>query len=298
MRQAIEDPAISLVAVGKRNPNAHDIAQRLKVDSAHGRFQGHTARSVDGELWVDDELLPMIDTVALPDGGSHLWEGLSDSLVIADCTGAYTTTGKARLHLEAGANAVVLSSPPSEEEPDMPTLVRGVNDFEILDRVATERIVAVSSCTTNCTAPVIRVMTDAFGVESVYSVVAHARTMSQPHQDSSGLSETDRRSFESFVMANTGSAREIARLFPDLDFDTDCIRGPVEVGSVARVSFEIRGAVSQGDVLEVLEDAQGEDMKGVIALSEDEDDMFSRGIIGTNVSATIDAKTMKIKQNI
>jgi glyceraldehyde 3-phosphate dehydrogenase len=288
-RQAIDDPQLSLLAVGNRAINARDVRERLALDSIHGRFVGHDIVASEDELFVDGQKLPIVDTAYLK---PNTWAGFSGKLVVAECTGIYDRMSTAREHIAAGAHAVVLSSP--SPDPDVVTIVRGVNDTEaMLEQAVQDKVVAVSSCSTNCIAPVLNLFLGTLPVQSAYAHVTHARTNSQPHLDGSGNKTSTRRSAESLIYAGTGSDIEVARLLPQVPFDADSIRTPVDDGSVARISLDIGAKVTRDTIVQILLSAQQHpQLKGVIETTEH--DAFSRGIIGETASALVDLNNIKI----
>jgi glyceraldehyde 3-phosphate dehydrogenase len=291
-RQVLDDPEFNLLAMGKHNdPQADSFAQLLKFDTVHGEFTGHQVAAGDSQIIVDGSAVAVVDTTELPDG---LWSGFSERLVLADCSGVYLTHELASRHLKAGAMAVVLSAPAQSEK--IPVIIPGVTDTEeVLDRAAEARMASVSSCSTNCIAPIIKLFHDAFPkrIEFADANVVHARTSSQLHLDGDGKSTAARRSADNLVDYPTGSDREIVRIFPDLLFDSHCTRTPVADGSKARISFEIKGAVTEDEVVTLLVGLGGDEkLQGIIDTTTD--DITSASIIGKNVSSRVDLRSLKI----
>lgn len=292
VRQAIVDPELNLTAIGKHNdPSPESFAQLLRFDTVHGEFKDHQVAAGDSQVVADGSPIAVVDTTELSAG---LWTSYSDKLVVVDCSGQYLKRHLAERHLEVGAKAVILSSPVKDER--IVTVLRGVNDTEeTLERAAESKIVSVSSCSTNCIAPLVGLFHDTFSgrVEAASAHVVHARTSSQPHLDGDGDTAADRRSADNLIDASTGSDREILKLFPDLLFDSHCTRTPVADGSEARVSFEIKGVVTKDEVLELLITLGGNDqLRGIIDTTGD--DIFSGAVIGKNASAVVDLNSIKI----
>lgn len=288
-RLAIEDEGITLCAVGGREIDAHDISERLLLDSVHGRFRDHVVEAVNGQLLVDKQAVGLVDTTKLL---PTTWSAVANDLVVVDATGAFTTSERATRHLQAGAGSVVITSP--VKDPGIPTIVRGVNDTEDLIAVAQEtRMVAVSSCSTNCIAPILSLFKDHFAIESASAQVVHARTNSQPHLDGRGDATSSRRSADNIVASSTGSATEVNRLLPGIQFYSNSIRVPVPNGSLAVINMEITGELTADDVYEVLKrTAENPQYAGIVGTSEH--DLFSGAIIGEPYSSMVDLNQVRV----
>ncbi|MCA9330773.1 hypothetical protein KC957_01890, partial [Candidatus Saccharibacteria bacterium] len=271
--QAIRDEEIALKAVGNRSIQVANAAEQIAFDSVHGRLGLPVEVVGDHSLYVDGELLPLADTLTISPG---LWRGFSERLVVADCTGHYTTADRAHQHTDVGgAAAVVLSSPANDES--ILTIVRGVNDSEdAIARALDEKVVAVSSCSTNCIAPILKLFEarSKFPLTQAHAVIVHARTNSQPHLDGSGDTTAARRSADNTVESSTGSSREVIRLLPGVVFEADCFRVPVADGSVARLSIELAERVTKQDIVALLTSdvASDEHLREVIGTEQH--DMF------------------------
>lgn len=287
-RLAIESEDDSLVAIGGREIYADDIAERLMFDSVHRRFAGHDVEASGANIFVDGEMVTLADTTELKSG---LWTNICDDLVVVDATSAYRTHDKARKHLKAGASLVVITSPVEDDQ--IPTIVRGVNDTdEMLATAAANRMVAVSSCSTNCIAPILKLFSMHVPMESASAQVIHARTNSQPHLDGRGNATSDRRSADNIVAASTGSATEVARLVPGIPFYSNSIRVPVPDGSLAIIGLEIEQVMTEVDVKELLGLANADTVIGTT-----EHDMFSAAVIGQPFSSVIDLNKIRVTQH-
>jgi glyceraldehyde-3-phosphate dehydrogenase type I len=208
---------------------------------------------------------------------------------VVDATGVYKTHEKASQHTAAGAGAVVITSPVKDEA--IPTIVRGVNDTDaLLEQAALQRVVAVSSCSTNCIAPILKLFSDHVAIESASAQVVHARTNSQPHLDGRGNATSDRRSADNIVVASTGSATEVQRLLPRLPFYSNSIRVPVPDGSLAMINMEIAGKITDANVVGLLVEASKDDT--VIGVTEH--NMFSARIVGKPRSSVIDLNRVRV----
>ena len=240
--------------------DAETLATLLKYDSVHGQFPGDV--ELDGDaLVVNGDRFPVFaekDPTNLP------WGDLGAEVVI-ESTGVFRTREKASMHLEAGADKVVISAPVKSEVDA--TVVLGVNDDII---TGDEEVVSNASCTTNCLAPLVKVLDDAFGIESGLMTTVHAYTNSQnildgPHSDL----RRARTAAESIIPTTTGGAKAVGQVLPHLDGKLDgmAMRVPTPDGSI-------------------LTAANGE-MAGVLAYSEEP--IVSRDIIHNPHSCIYDA---------
>lgn len=285
-RLAIGDRSLEFDAIGGRDISAEDISERLMFDTVHREFVGHDVRVANQSLYVDGEQVALVDTSSLH---PETWSAVREGLIIADATGAYRTYEKSMEHVAAGAAGVVVTSPVNDEA--IPTIVRGVNDTDsMLELAAQRKVVAVSSCSTNCIAPILKLFGDAMPIESAHAQVVHARTNSQPHLDGRGNATSDRRSADNIVASSTGSATEVQRLLPRIPFYSNSIRVPVPDGSLAIIQMEISKAIVAADVIELLKEAGRHD--GVIGTSEH--DLFSAAVIGKPYSSLVDLNEVRI----
>jgi glyceraldehyde 3-phosphate dehydrogenase len=164
--------------------------------------------------------------------------------------------------------------------------VRGFNDTpEALEAV--DNIAAVSSCSTNCIATILRVVDGALNVKWATANIVHARTNSQRVLDGRGNDLVGSRNIDNILPASTGSSREIRRFFPDILFHSNSFRVPVEDGSLAVITAEVAGAITEADVVELLQTATTQpDLENIIGLKDG--DMFSRRVIGDSHSSIVD----------
>lgn len=291
-RLAIDDPDMAVRAIGGRQIDAHDIAERLILDSTHGRFEGHSIEHPDGQLVVDGASVALVDTAGLT---PQTWSAVSSDMVVVDATGAYTNLEGVRKHHQAGAQSVVITSPVKDQR--IPTVVRGVNDTEdMIEQVRRERMLAVSSCSTNCIAPILHHFAGVFPLESASAQVVHARTNSQPHLDGRGEATSSRRSADNIVAAGTGSATEVQRLVPGLQFYSNSFRVPVADGSLAVINLEVATRVTETDVQAVLA-AIKEDPSLQEIIGTSEYGMFSGGVIGDSHSSVIDLNNVRVTRH-
>jgi glyceraldehyde 3-phosphate dehydrogenase len=272
---------LDLVAVNDLG-DAKTMAHLLKYDSVLGPLEGGV-EVVDGGIRVGDEefrLLNERDPAKLP------WREL-DVQVVLESTGLFTKREQAQLHLEAGAEKVLISAPATE--PDV-TLVLGVNEEEY-DRER-HRIVSNASCTTNCIAPVAKVLNDAFGIESGFMTTIHAYTNDQqildlPHQDL----RRARAAAINLIPTSTGAARAIGLVIPELKGKLDgiAVRAPVADGSIVDLVAHVRTSASVEEVnARFAEVADRGRLQGILRYSDEP--LVSSDVIGSSYSSIFDSQ--------
>ena len=274
-----EEDEIEIVGINDLT-DAETLATLLKYDSVHGQFPGDVHLE-DSTLVVDEQEFPVFsekDPTNLP-WGDH------DTDVVIESTGVFRTYDKASQHLEAGADQVVISAPAKSEVDAM--VVLGVND-EIL--TGDEKVVSNASCTTNCLAPLVKVLDDAFGVESGLMTTVHAYTASQnivdgPHGDL----RRARTAAESIIPTTTGGAKAVGKVLPHLDgrLDGMAMRVPTPDGSVTDLTAVVDQDVTIEDVNEAFYEAANGELEGILAYSDDP--IVSRDIIHDPHSCIYDA---------
>jgi glyceraldehyde 3-phosphate dehydrogenase len=271
---------VEIVAVNDIT-DAATLAHLLRYDSVLGRFKGDVeardkAIAVDGH---EVRVLAERDPASLP------WEDLGVEVVI-ESTGLFADR-RAEAHLTAGARKVVISAP--AKDPDV-TLVLGVND-DVYDRER-HNVISMASCTTNCLAPVARVLLDEFGIESGYMTTIHAYTGDQRLQDAphSDLRRA-RAAALSVIPTSTGAARSIGVVIPELQGRMDGIsmRVPVPVGSVVDLVCDLDRAASVDEInAAVRAKADTGRLEGILAYTEDP--IVSADIVGSPYSSIFDSK--------
>lgn len=279
-----EEDEIEIVGINDLT-DAETLATLLKYDSVHGQFPGDVHLE-DSTLVVDEQEFPVFskkDPTNLP-WGDH------DTDVVIESTGVFRTYDKASQHLEAGADQVVISAPAKSEVDAM--VVLGVND-EIL--TGDEKVVSNASCTTNCLAPLVKVLDDAFGVESGLMTTVHAYTASQnivdgPH----GALRRARTAAESIIPTTTGGAKAVGKVLPHLDgaLDGMAMRVPTPDGSVTDLTAVVEQDVTVEDVNEAFYEAANGALDGILAYSDDP--IVSRDIIHDPHSCIYDAPWTKV----
>ena len=256
------------------------LTHLFKYDSTFGRYEG-TVKAKGGALEVDGteiRVLSESDPSALP------WKDLGVQVVI-EATGRFTDRDSASEHLEAGASKVVITAP--AKEPDI-TLVMGVNDDQY--DAAKHNIISNASCTTNCLAPVVKVLMDAFGVEFGYMTTIHAytndqRTLDFPHKDL----RRARAAAGNIIPTSTGAARAIGLVIPELKGKLDGIamRVPVMDGSVVDLVAMLGSEVSADDINAAMKKASQGSLQGILEYTEDP--IVSSDIVGDPASSVFDS---------
>ncbi|MCX6433083.1 MAG: type I glyceraldehyde-3-phosphate dehydrogenase [Actinobacteria bacterium] len=238
------------------------LAHLLKYDSILGRL-GKDVVAGDGEIIIDGKSIPVFaerDPAALP------WGKVGADIVI-ESTGFFTDAESARKHLTAGAKKVIISAPAKGEDI---TIVMGVNDKDY--NPATDNIISNASCTTNCLAPMAKVIDDAFGIERGLMTTIHAYTNDQnvldyPHKDL----RRARAAALNMIPTTTGAAKAIALVMPQLKGKLDgyAMRVPVPTGSATDLTVELKTAATKEEINAAIKAAAEGPLKGILQYTED-----------------------------
>ncbi len=257
-------------------------AHLLKYDSTYGRFPGEVEVK-DGNIYVDGELLK---SFAERDPSKLPWGDLGVDIVL-ECTGIFLDKDSASQHLDAGAKKVIISAPGKGVDG---TFCMGVNQ-EKYD-AATQHIISNASCTTNCLAPVAKVLHEEFGIVKGIMSTIHAVTNGQAILDVAGKDKRRMRTaFASIIPTTTGAARATALVIPELKGKLDgmAFRVPVVTGSVVDLVVQLEKPATAAEVNEKLKAAaNGDDWLGKV-LNFSEEPLVSSDYIGDPASSTIDA---------
>ncbi len=277
--------------------DAKTLAHLLKYDSILGPYPG-TVELTDGGIAVDGKELKVLaerDPAALP------WGDLGVDVVI-ESTGFFTKRDDAAKHLSGGAKKVIISAPATE--PDA-TVVLGVN-FDVYDK-AQHDVISNASCTTNCLAPVAKVLNDTVGIDHGLMTTIHAYTADQRLQD---MPHSDLRRARaaalSLIPASTGAAKAIGLVIPELNGKLNgfAVRAPVPTGSVVDLTIVAKRATTKEEVNEALRAAsgtaggaggQGGPLKGILAYTEDP--IVSADIVKNPHSSIVDAQLTSVMQD-
>lgn len=255
------------------------LAHLLKFDSVYGIYNKEISND-DKNIIIDGKKYPVF---AEKDPSSLPWKDLGVDVVL-ECTGVFTSQEKCKPHLDAGAKKVIISAPAKDEETK--TFVIGVNDKEY----AGEAIISNASCTTNCIAPIAKVIEETFGVQKAMMTTTHAYTADQnlvdgPHKDL----RRARAAASNIVPTTTGAAVATAKTIPTLDkkFDGLSVRVPVSCGSLADFTFLLKRKTTKEEVNQKLMDIKNDPILSKIIYLYDEP-IVSSDIVGTSYSALVD----------
>jgi glyceraldehyde 3-phosphate dehydrogenase len=260
--------------------DAGTLAHLLKYDSVHGVWPGEV-RAGEGVLVFEGR---EIRALAAADIGSLPWRELGVDVVV-ECTGLYTDRAQAARHLDQGARKVVISAP--AKDPDL-TVVVGVNDADY--DPARHHIVSNASCTTNCLAPLVKVLLDRFGVERGLMTTIHAYTNDQrildlPHKDL----RRARAAALSIIPTSTGAARAIGLVLPELKGKLDgyAMRVPVPDGSVVDLALTLEQEATVDEINAAVREAAEGPLAGILRYTEEP--LVSADIVGDPHSCIFDS---------
>jgi glyceraldehyde 3-phosphate dehydrogenase len=280
-RAILERPDCGLELVSVNDlADAKANAWLFKHDSVHGKFPGDV--SVDGNDIIVDGRRIQVTAVRDPAQLPHRENGIEIAL---ECTGFFTDRDSAQKHIDAGARRALISAP--AKGVDL-TVVYGVNDDKL---TAEHKIVSNASCTTNCLAPVAKVLNDALGIERGLMTTVHAYTndqkiLDQIHPDL----RRARAAAMSMIPTTTGAARAVGEVLPELKgkLDGSAIRVPVPDGSLVDLTFTPKRDTSRDEVNRILKDASESDrLKGILVYSDEP--LVSVDIVHTPQSSTVDS---------
>jgi len=264
------------------------LAHLLRFDSVHGKFNGEV-EIVNGDLQVNGRVVKVSsekNPLNLP------WKELTVDSVI-ESTGVFRTKESTWAHIEAGAKKVVISSPASG---DLKTIVLGVNEDILED---SDVIISAASCTTNCLAPMVRVLDDCFGLERGFITTVHSYTSDQRLQDSphSDLRRS-RAAAVNMIPTSTGAAAAVGLVLPKLAGKLDglAIRVPTPTGSVTDLTAVLKQDVTIEHVNEAMRAAANGEMNGILCYSEDP--LVSSDIVGDPHSCIFDSDLTRVSKNV
>ena len=286
-RQLVSRPNFQVVSINDLT-DVETLAHLLKYDSIHGLFPGEVSVS-NGNLVVNGS---EIQISAERNPADLPWDSQNIDLVV-ESTGVFADAEKASAHLTAGASKVIISAP---AKGDLKTVVLGVND-DIL--TADDRIVSNASCTTNCLAPMAKVLNDTFGLEKGYITTIHAYTADQrlqdaPHRDL----RRARAAALSMIPTSTGAAKAVGLVLPELagKLDGMAVRVPTPTGSVTDLTATLKTEATAEQVNAALKAAAEGPMKGILQYCEDP--IVSVDIVGNTHSCIVDAALTKCSGNL
>jgi glyceraldehyde 3-phosphate dehydrogenase len=278
-RETFNRDNVEVVAINDLLDVDH-LAYLLKYDSVHGRFNGKVEVK-DGKLFVNDK---HIRITAEKDPSTLKWDEVGVD-VVAECTGIFTTLETANAHIKGGAKKVVISAPSA----DAPMFVMGVNHSKA---TAADTIVSNASCTTNCLAPLAKVINDNFGIVEGLMTTIHATTATQLTVD--GPSRKDFRGGRSALLnlipSSTGAAKAVGKVIPELNGKLTGMSMRVPTADVSAVDLTVKLAkeTTYEEIMNVLKNASENELKGILGFTED--DVVSQDFISDSRTSIVDAK--------
>jgi glyceraldehyde 3-phosphate dehydrogenase len=277
-RASVKRPDVEVVAINDLLELDH-LAYLLKYDSVHGPFDG-TVEISGGDLVVNGK---RVRITAEKDPKNLKWDAVGAEIV-AECTGIFTTLEMAQYHIDGGAKKVVISAPSK----DAPMFVMGVNHKNVK---ASDTIVSNASCTTNCLAPLAKVLHDNFGIEEALMTTVHATTATQLTVD--GPSRKDFRGGRSAMLniipASTGAAKAVTKVIPELEGKLTgmAFRVPTADVSVVDLTVRLQKETSYEGIKKVFKAASEGELKGILGYTEE--DVVSQDFIGDTRTSIFDA---------
>lgn len=287
LRQLLEKTSIEIVAINDLTDN-ETLAHLLKYDSIHGQFKGTVSADAES-ITVNGQ---RINAYAEKDPKQLPWASLGVDVVL-ESTGRFVDEAGAGQHLQAGCKKVIISAP---AKGNVPTIVIGVNDGSL---TGAETIISNASCTTNCLAPMAKVLDDAFGIEKGFMTTVHAYTADQnlhdaPHKDL----RRARAAALSIVPTSTGAAKAIGLVLPNLKgkLDGNALRVPVPDGSITDFTVVLKREVTAEEINAALKAAAEGPMKGILQYATDP--IVSTDIVGNPHSCIVDSELTTATGNL
>jgi len=276
-RLMVEDDELEVVAINDLT-DAEQLAYLLKYDTNHGNYKLDDISHDEDSIIINGK---KIHVYAEKDPSMLPWKEL-DIDVVFECTGLFTSLEKAHAHIDAGAKKVIISAP---AKGDLKTIVYNVN-HEILD--GTEEVISAASCTTNCLAPVLKVLEDNIGIEKGYMTTVHAYTNDQVTLDvahKKGIyARRGRACAQNIIPSSTGAASAVGLVIPTLNgkLDGSAMRVPVSTGSVIDLTLELKRNTTKEEINNLFMNNQSETLKYT------EDPIVSSDVIGSHFGGVVD----------
>lgn len=278
-RIAIKRENVQIVAINDLL-DVDYLAYLLKYDSVHGKFDG-TVEVKKGQLIVNGNVI-RVSSERNPE--NLKWDEVNTDFVI-ECTGIFKTIEKATLHIKGGAKKVIISAP----SPDAPMFVMGVNHTDLKE---SDAIFSNASCTTNCLAPIAKVIHENFEITSGLMTTIHATTASQKTVDSPSVKDwrSGRSALHNIIPSSTGAAKAVGKVIPALNGKLTgmAFRVPTMDVSVVDLTVNIAKSASYEDICKVIKDASENQLRGILGYTEDS--VVSQDFIGETCTSVFDAK--------
>jgi len=279
-RAAVNRPGVEIVGINDLVDPDY-MAYMLKYDSTHGRFDG-TVEAKDGNLVVNGKI---IRVTAEKDPANLKWDEVGAEVII-ESTGLFLTKETAQKHIDAGAKKVVMSAPAKD---DTPTFVMGVNHTQLKHE---QTIVSNASCTTNCLAPLAKVLNDKFGIVEGLMSTIHAVTATQKTVDGPSVKDWrgGRGAYQNIIPSSTGAAKAVGLVLPELKGKLTgmSFRVPVPDVSVVDLTARLEKPATYEEIKQAFKDASEGELKGILGYTED--DVVSEDFRGDARTSIFDAK--------
>ncbi len=287
LRLLLEEKEVQLVALNDL-VGPEILAQLFEFDSLYGRVKSKV-KLENRHLICGDQRIAMF---AEPDPSKLPWKELNVDVVL-ECTGRFKEEESAKVHIEAGARKVLISAPAKDP---IKNVVFGVNDDVVKDD---DLVLSAASCTTNCLAPMVKVLHGTFEIEKGFIATTHAytgdqRLMDAPHRDM----RRARAAALNVIPTSTGAAKAIGKVFPDLKgkLDGNALRVPVASGSMTEATFVLNKETSLDEVLYAFRTAADTVLNGIMEYSEKP--LVSSDILGDTHSCIFDAPLTQVNGNL
>lgn len=283
LRIALSQPeTFHLCGINVRNANLDYMIYMIKYDTIFGRFHGKLDTYESGIL-INDQKIPVFSE---SDASRIPWKSCGAEYII-DATGAFCTTQKSMMHIEAGAKKVIISAPAKDKE--TPTFVMGINHTEYTSDMP---VVSNASCTTNCLAPICKVLEDNYGIEYGLMSTIHAATAKQKVVDSRSLKDwrTGRAVFGNLIPSTTGAAKAISLVIPSLKDKMNGIsyRVPTSDVSIVDLNVVLKAETSYEDICKKVQEASATYLSGILDYVDDE--VVSSDFIGDSHASIFDVR--------
>ncbi|MBV6641181.1 MAG: type I glyceraldehyde-3-phosphate dehydrogenase [Cyclobacteriaceae bacterium] len=278
-RVAVNKPNIEVVGINDLL-DVEYIAYMLKYDSTHGKFDG-TVEVKDGKLVVNGSA---IRVTSERNPADLKWGDVGADYVV-ESTGLFLTKEKAEGHIQAGAKKVIMSAPSKD---DTPMFVMGVNHKTYTSDL---QFVSNASCTTNCLAPIAKVLNDSFGIESGLMTTVHAATATQKTVDGPSMKDWrgGRGAYQNIIPSSTGAAKAVGKVIPELNGKLTgmSFRVPTPDVSVVDLTVNLKKATTYEEVKKVMKAASEGELKGILGYTEE--DVVSNDFLGDSRTSIFDA---------
>ncbi len=278
---------IEIVAINDLT-DSKTLAHLLKYDSLYGKYDKNV-EAKDNLLIVENKKIKILsekEPEKLP------WKDL-DIDVVLECTGVFTKIEGAQKHIHAGAKKVILSAP--SESPEIPTYLLGVN----AENYQGEKIISMGSCTTNCLAPIVKILNEAFGIEYGFMTTVHSYTNDQrildlPHKDL----RRARAAAQNIIPTTTGAAKTVAKCIPELNGKLDglAMRVPTATVSITDFVCEVLKPTNAEEVNKLFIEAANDKLKGILATTDEP--LVSMDFKGNSHSSIVDLSLTMVKENL